>query len=97
MNRKIARYKKDLEYSYVLGATLVFEAIKYKKDYVEKIYLHPDASDTIVADLREKAKGIIFEVNQKVFNILSDKENCFVIAVIRKYNDVLRMTGSSHY
>ena len=89
MNRKIARYKKDLEYSYVLGATLVFEAIKYKKDYVEKIYLHPDASDTIVADLREKAKGIIFEVNQKVFNILSDKENCFVIAVIRKYNDVL--------
>ena len=88
-NRKIVRYKKDLDFSYVLGATLVFEILKYKKEYVEKIYLHPSVSDSIVSDLRKVADDIPFETSQKVFNILSDKDNCYVIAVFKKYFDKL--------
>ncbi len=87
--KKIIRYKKELGYSYVLGATLVFEILKYKKEYVERIYLHPNVSESIVKDLKKIAFDIEFEYNQKVFNILSEKDNCYVIAVFNKYHDYL--------
>ena len=88
--RKIVRYKKDLGFSYVLGATLVFEILKYKKEFVKKIYLHPNLSDIIKSDLEKVAGNIPLEINQRVFNILSDKENCYVIAEFDKYSDELK-------
>lgn len=86
---KIVRYKKDLSYSYALGATLAFEILKNKSEYVEKIYLHPNVSQSIVDELKKISGNIEFEINNKVFNILSDKENCFVIVLFRKFESKL--------
>ncbi len=90
---KILKYKKEFDYSYALGATLVFELIKHRKDKVIKILLHHDVKEEIVNDLKKIIKEEYLEYNDKAFNILSDKENCFVIGLFNKYADELENTN----
>ena len=84
---KVSRYKKEDSVSYALGATIVMEYLNIRPDLVEGVILHPKFSskDTIEKINKIcKDNGIPVKSEEKPFNILSQKENCFVIAVIKK-------------
>ena len=84
----VKRYKKEDPVTYCLGATVSMEYLNVRPEAVCHVYLH---SDFRAAETIEKIHGICgrrnipVEVNDKVFQILSQKENCYVIAVVRKY------------
>lgn len=84
----IKRYKKEDSTTYCLGATVSMEYLNIRPKDVMKVYVH---SAFYESETKEKIRkicdeqGISCETNDKVFQILSQKENCFVIAVIRKY------------
>jgi len=82
---KINKYKKNADYSYILGASLVIDALN--NSIIEKIYIRPNLieSDSIkkIIDYAGE-KGISIIKSEKPFNILTNKQNCFVIAKIKK-------------
>ncbi|MBO4242406.1 MAG: TrmH family RNA methyltransferase [Clostridiales bacterium] len=84
---KVSRYKKEDSITYALGATVVMEFLINRPEQVEGVILHPkfDSEDTIrkIEDIT-KRYSIPVTTEEKAFNILSQKENCFVIGVIRK-------------
>ncbi|MGM9899658.1 MAG: TrmH family RNA methyltransferase [Bacilli bacterium] len=88
----VKKYKKDSSVSYTLGTTLTFELIYNRSDFINKIYIHPnlkkDETYDKLVNLCHK-KSIIIEESIKPFNILSDKENCYVIGEFNKYEDKL--------
>ena len=81
---KVSRYRKEDPVSYLLGATVVMEYLINKPGSVKGVILHPkfNAEDTIakIKDITGRYK-IPLSVEEKPFNILSQKENCFVIGV----------------
>lgn len=94
---KIQKYKHDSEYSYALGMTLTIELLKFKAKYVEKVLLSTRVEENenieLLKDLCEK-NNIEIEYNEKAFNILSPKGNCFVIGLFRKFEN--KVTEGSH-
>ena len=84
---KIERYKKDLDHSYTLGATLTFELMKFRPDLALKVFICSDTQMTEstkeLINICEK-RNIPVEKNDKAFNILSPKGNCYVIGMFRK-------------
>lgn len=84
---KVARYKKEDDITYALGATVVMEYLNNRPDLVAGVILHPKFSSEDTIGKIEKIcseRKIPLETEEKPFNILSQKENCFVIGVIRK-------------
>lgn len=83
------KYKKsDLE-SYTLGTTLTLELLNKKIEYVKRVYVH---SKVIKNATYEKIVCICKNNNieiiesDKTINLLSDKENCYVIGVFEKFD-----------
>lgn len=83
---RVASYRKDSEETYGLGATVVMEYLLHAKDKVRGVILHPQfRSEETVAKIKALCGDVIpVSVEEKPFNILSKKENCFVICVIEK-------------
>ncbi len=84
----VKRYKKEDFETYCLGATVSMEYLNIRPKNVSRVYLHSAFHES---ETKEKIGricekyGIPLEVNDKVFSILSQKENCYVIAMVRKY------------
>lgn len=83
---KVTSYKSDNIHTYGLGATVAMEYLLKNRDAVKGMILHPGfrSEETI-----EKIKDICgndipVSIEEKPFNILSKKDNCFVICVIEK-------------
>ena len=87
---EIKSYKKDAEYSYTLGAFPTIELLKTRPKEVIEIYVHSTFTDRKTIEELAKPHGIPVLERDKQINKLSDKENCFVIGVLKKYTDVLR-------
>lgn len=91
------RYRKGSTVSYSLGITLTFELLKFKMDFVQRVYVHSamKQGDTLqkLKDLCENA-GIEIVYTDKIFNVLSGKENCYVIGEFRKFPETLGRDGS---
>ena len=83
---RVASYKKDSVETYGLGATVVMEYLLHAREKVEAVILHPQfrSEDTIEKISSLCGNDIPVSVEEKPFNILSKKENCFVICVISK-------------
>ncbi len=82
---QIKPYKKKELYSYTLGAFPTYELIKNEPDKVWKVLVHSDYTDIENLTKLCKGRGISLEVNNKLINKLSDKENCYVIGIFGKY------------
>ena len=84
------KYKKsDLE-SYTLGTTLTLELLNKKREYVSRVYIHSkqDKNETYERIVNIcKSNNIEIVYSDKVINTLSDKENCYVIGVFKKFKD----------
>ncbi len=86
------RYKKNDNVSYTLGTTLTIELLKEKIEYVRKVYFHTKLEQNEVIQKIEvlcKKHNIPIEKSDKPFNILSQKENCFVIGEFNKFDTEL--------
>ena len=86
------RYRKEDTVSYSLGITLTFELQKFKTEYVNKVYIHSTMKEGETLDKLLsmcKAANIETVYTDKIFNVLSQKENCYVIGEFRKFNGKL--------
>ena len=83
---KVNSYKSDNIYTYGLGATVVMEYLLKRRDAVKAVILHPGfrSVETIEKIKTICGNDIPISTEEKPFNILSKKDNCFVIAVIEK-------------
>ena len=89
---KVYRYKKEDEYTYALGATVVMEYLLNNPSLVQGVIFHPDfTSIETIKHIEEicTAKGLELDTQAKPFNIVSSKENCFCMAIIRKVNETI--------
>jgi len=82
------RYSKKEDYSYTLGTTLTFELLNNKIEEVLRVYINSKQEDNdslarIIDICRNNRIEIVY--SDKVFNKVSDKENCFIIGVFRKF------------
>lgn len=84
------KYKKSDGISYTLGMTLTMELLNKKIEYVSRVYIHSklEKNDTYykLIDICNKNNIEIIE-SDKTINNLSDKENCFVIGVFKKFKE----------
>lgn len=86
----IKPYKKSFDYSYTLGAFPTIELIKGHPETVRAVYLHSSFTDrNTITELCKKNNIEILE-NDKLFNKICDKENCFVIGTFSKYENTLK-------
>ena len=86
---ELKKYKHEAPYSYTLGMAPTLELIQYKPDAVDKIYVHPEYTPRDeIYNIFEVCKHACLpcEVNKKIFDRLSMKENVFVIGAFLKYN-----------
>ena len=91
------RYRKDDPVSYSLGITLTFELLRYKTEYVNTVYVHStmkegDTYNKLRTICREA--GIPIRQTDKLFHVLSQKENCYVIGEFRKFPGKLEKDAS---
>ena len=93
---KVTSYKSDNIYTYGLGATVAMEYLLKRRDVVKAVILHPGfrSVETIEKIKTICANDIPVSTEEKPFNILSKKDNCFVIAVIEKKK--VQLKGGNH-
>lgn len=86
----VKKYSKNDSESYALGATVCIELLKNRPGCVRGVFFHSELVQSEAKDLAERLcreNGIPVETNDKVFRILSQKENCFMIAVFEKTSE----------
>jgi RNA methyltransferase, TrmH family len=88
--QQIKPYKKEMDYSYTLGAFPTFELIKAKPKEVRKVLIDTSFTDQEkLVNLCEEKK-IPVEFNNKLITKLSEKDNCYVAGIFNKYDSELR-------
>lgn len=86
------RYRKDALVSYSLGITLTFELLLYKPRAATRVFIHSTMKE---GDTLERLKalcqqhGVEIVYTDKIFHVLSQKENCYVIGEFQKYTGEL--------
>lgn len=93
---KVTSYKSDNIHTYGLGATVAMEYLLKNRDVVKGIILHPGfRSEETIAKIKDICgNDIPISTEEKPFNILSKKDNCFVICVIEKKK--VRLNDGNH-
>ena len=89
---KVSSYKSNNSETYGLGATVAMEYLLKRREAVKAVILHPGfRSEDTISRIREICgNDIPVSTEEKPFNILSKKENCFVICVIEKKASTLQ-------
>lgn len=91
------RYRKEDPVSYALGITLTFELLRYKTECVTRVFVHSgmkqgETLDKLTVLCREAEIEMVY--TDKIFNVLSKKENCYVIGEFRKFQSTLDASRS---
>lgn len=91
------RYRKDSQVSYSLGITLTFELLKFQTEQVTRVFIHSamkegDTLDRLFSLCREREIEVVY--TDKIFHIMSRKENCYVIGEFQKYDGKLQKNHS---
>ncbi len=90
----IKPYKKDAQYSYTLGAFPTIELLKTRPEEVLEVYVHSTFTDIETIKSLTTPYHIPILYQDKIIHKLSDKENCFVIGILKKYQDTLQKDSS---
>ena len=87
----VKKYKKTDDISYALGATVTMELLNRRADCARCVYVSPKSEVSAVVD---KARSLNIPVieSEKAFNILSPKENCYVIGEFNKFETAVDKT-----
>lgn len=90
---KIKAYKKDFDYTYTLGVFETIELLKNKPDLVIRVYLksnsYKNSGVKIISDICKEKRIELIESDHTIQK-LSKKDNCFAIAIIKKYQMTLQ-------
>ncbi len=91
------RYRKDSEVSYALGITLTFELLQHRPEQAVRVFIHSgmkegDTLDRLLRLCRERGVDVVYA--DKIFHVMSQKENCFVIGEFGKYEGELEKSAS---
>lgn len=80
----VKRYRKEDTNSYALGTTLTIELLSNRPQIVNTVYYHSTYKDVqSLQELCDKHHVPLVQ-SDKAFNILSQKENCYVLADFNK-------------
>lgn len=94
---KIKAYHKDFEYTYTLGVFETIELLQNKPELVLRVYIKSNSYKNkgieIIDKLCKQNKIDLIESDNTI-NKLSKKENCFAIAIIKKYS--LNLDDANH-
>lgn len=84
---EVKSYKKSLEYSYSLGMFPTIELIKSRPENVIKVFVSSKYKTDSENDIFKICSmyNIKTEVNDKIINRISDKENNFAAGIFAKY------------
>lgn len=86
----IKNYKKEYPYSYTLGFYPSFELVKYHREAVERVYVHPSARGADgTLKLQKSLSGIDFIESEKIFAKIAAKENDHLAIQFTKYRERL--------
>ena len=91
---EFSKYKKIYDYSYTLGAFPTLELINNKTENVLKILINSSFKNEEVLNnifIKLPKEKIEITSSNKIFNILSDKENVFIIGFFKKYHTNLEI------
>ena len=80
----VKHYRKEDPNSYALGMTLTIELLRCNPNAVNCVYYHTQCKDIGLLSTLCSQNNIPLICSDKPFNILSQKENCFVIADFKK-------------
>jgi len=78
-------YKKDLDYSYALGAFGTFELLASHPELITQVIVHSEYKDKNRLQAACNKTAVSLVQNDRIFKRLSQKENCLVIAQFLKY------------
>lgn len=86
------KYCRETKHSYILGISLIVEALIKKPEYVKEVYLSSKAYrnkelETLLNLCREHNVKVIED--DRTIEKLSLKENCYGIGVLKKYSSKL--------
>lgn len=98
MVNQIKKYRKNFDYSYTLGVFPTIELLKYKRESVLRILINSKGEENRgISEIMEicRDKNVRFEVNDRLINRLSPKENCYSIGIFEKFQTPLR-NGANH-
>lgn len=90
---KLERYKNSLDYSYALGISLVIEVLTQRPKDVLAVYYSSNFDD---GEGKEKINALCAKLHitpilsDKVFHLVSEKENVYTIAVFKKFKNPLK-------
>ncbi len=89
---RVTRYRREDDVTYSLGATVTIEFLNIAPGCLKHVFFHPDFRSDAKGEIEDKCRrsGIEITTDVKPFNILSQKENCFVIGVIAKRKDIIK-------
>lgn len=88
----VKKYKKTDSVSYALGATVVMELLNCKPSAARCVYISPKSNVDAVVE-KARSLGVPVVESEKAFNILSAKDNCFVIGEFDKFSGKVRSDG----
>lgn len=90
---KIKTYKKDLDYTYTLGVFETIELLKNRPDLVLRVYIksnsYKNSGIKIIYDICQEKHIELIESDYTIQK-LSKKDNCFALAIIKKYQMTLQ-------
>ena len=83
---KVSRYKKEFEYSYALGAQPALDLLLTRPEDAVEVYMHSSftGKERVEEICREGKIPVYYD--DRVFARLSDRENCYVIGVFKKFD-----------
>ena len=81
---EFCKYKKDLNFSYTMGAFPTIELLQSKNYKIISVLVHSKYDDKAGLEKICDEKGINLIYNDKIVNKLQNKENTFVIGVFEK-------------
>jgi len=98
MAKQIKRYKKTFDYSYSLGVSPTIELLNYRREDILGILISSKGDrNSGVLEILEicRSKNIEVEVNDKLINRLSPKDNYYSIGIFKKFQTRLS-NGRNH-
>ena len=93
LSPKIKRYQKDFEYSYAFGAYPVIELLKsHSEKVIEILFKKESFKDGNIHWIKEECerKNIHTQINNKLIDKISVKENTYVVGVFEKYTSEIK-------
>ncbi|WP_055078854.1 TrmH family RNA methyltransferase [Lagierella massiliensis] len=83
---KLKKYRKDFEYSYVLGPFPTLELVDSRREIVEKVYISPEFNEIEKVSEKLDKLSIPYEISQDNLNRISLKKKEYMAATFKKYH-----------